>query len=162
MTDLSNVPTTVSAITSVVNARQARSLLTDNNFEVLEVTPYLSEQAVANTAVKVRVDLYPNTTLPVVDTDRYSIRVVHCCRVDLREAGKLAGLPHNEKGRVIVSTIADLDSIIAAIADKINISPNEVTLGIVDEKTKVLVAKKDSLGYTGSLTVTLAEEEPAV
>lgn len=156
MPTLQNVPTTLPALTAVVNARQSRSLLTETNFEVLEVMPYKDARSGFNTMVKIRLDLFPDTVIPVVDTDRYSIRYVPATRIPFKDAIANAALPTNELGHVLVTDPSTLTAVLTELAPLIAIDPLEVTFAVVNETTSVIQARGDSLGFLGGFTVITA------
>lgn len=158
MADLSNRLTTVDDVVAVVNAREARSLLTETNYEILSVEPYSESRQLYNTIVKVKVDLLEGTHLPVPDTERYSIRRVPCYRLTLKEAFKRVGIPFDKVGRYRVGAVTDINAFIASVKDKINFDPEELSYTRIDDETAVVRAVSTSLGFIGNITVTTIDE----
>lgn len=158
MSDLSNRLTTVDDIVAVVNAKEARKMLTETNYTVLSVENYSQPQTRYNSIVKVRVDLLEGTTLPVPESERYSIRRIPIYRLALKDAFKRAGLAMDKMGRFKVTTVADKDAFIASVKDKINLDPEEISFVKISDDISVVRAENMSLGFTGNITITILDE----
>lgn len=158
MSDLTTRPTSVDDVVALVNAKEARKLLTDSNFEILSIENYSEPRQRYNSIATVRIDLLQGTGLPVPDTERYSKRRIPFYRLTLKEAFQRVGLPLDAKGRFKVDTVADLDGFISSVASKINLTPEEISFVKIGEDTAVLRAEQLSMGFTGNATITIADE----
>lgn len=158
MSDLSTRLTSVDDIVAVVNAKQARKMLTETNYTVLSVEGYSEPQALYNSIVKVRVDLLEGTSLPVPESDRFSIRRIPIYRLTLKDAFKRAGLTMDKLGRFKTTTVADKDAFIASIKDKLNLDPEEISFAKISDDIAVIRAETLSLGFTGNVTITILDD----
>lgn len=135
------------------NSRVKKNL-TETNFEVLSVEPYADAKGTFNTRALVEVDLHPELGDSKVNLkDRYLKKIVRFNRLDLTEACKLAGLNTNSKGHPLVLDVSDMDRVLEELKPKINIESSDVTYRRTTQSAGVLVAKPESLGYTGHVVV---------
>lgn len=158
MSDFTTRPTSVDDVVALVNAKEARKLLTDSNFEILSIENYSEPRQRYNSIATVRIDLLQGTGLPVPDTERYSKRRIPFYRLTLKEAFQRVGLPLDKKGRFKVDTVADLGGFIASVAEKINLTPDEISFVKISEDTAVIRAEALSMGFTGNATITILDE----
>ena len=154
------------SIQAIVNGEIHSKLLTNNNFKVLEVkaTPAARTH---NCEALVEIDLYadqPNTQLSTSTRDRYVRRTVRFSRANLYGALLNAGIARNKDGSFVIPSLAGqtAEAALESIKDVVNIDIKEVTAKLVGQKL-TLIAKRDSLGFVGSVTITAvadAVEEP--
>ena len=149
MVDLVNTPTTLGSLVKIVNSKVDPKILQVDNYEVISIEPINSSITEHNTEAKIRVDLAKrNPTGIMVETDRYSTRVVRFTRIELKDIAAYRAIPKNLKGQYEVA-VTDVASAITALGA--NIDPTEVDLVTVGD-SKVLRAKPTSMGYVGNIT----------
>lgn len=153
MSDPGSKTLLVKSLVAITNEMNQRDIITNDNFQVLNVRPLLDETGAVNTIVHIRVDLYPDVNLPLDDRYRYDTRSVVVKRLDLEQAIRTAGGGFNSLRRHIVDSVNTKEDVIRALAPLLHIDPDEVTYRIIQEDLAVMYAKSDSLGYTGHVTV---------
>lgn len=147
----------VKSLQAIANAKQATTLLNEGNFEVLEVRPMKVPTGGKNTIVRVKIDKYPDTTLPIADADRYIEKTQTISRIDLKDAA-LSYEAVMSNGKVLVSDITTAEAVQTGLEGiGINIAIDEFTLIPSDTENALVVAKADSLGYTGQISITTVD-----
>lgn len=127
---------------------------TVTNFRILSVRKHHDSRHRYNTVAVVEVDRFPELPKEVKSVKRYRRRKVPFTRIQLTEAFALAGFTQTETKAYQITTVESLEAVLAAILDKLNIAPEEVTFMKVNETVATLTAKPNSLGFLGRVTVT--------
>lgn len=160
MANLADRPTQLDDILALANEDTNRKLLTDDNFKIISVEPYSEPREKYNTVAVIEIDLYPDVSDDLIKCARYATRRVPFTRLTIKDALARAEVSLDKLGRLKVNSVADVDAVLSSFVDKVLIDPEEVMFMSVNEKSAVIRAKKDSLGFTGSLTVTTEADDP--
>lgn len=157
--------TTLGNLVAGFNAKVGRKLLTDDNFEVVSIrkrTPNHIDKT--NTIVEVSIDMVGEDCGPVLVNETKARKFVRMYRPSLNEAFELAGFEVGKDKAWLVGNVSDLDTVIGAVGDKLAIEESDIDLVQVSDGFIFLHANPNSLGFTGSVTLTdqANEEEPGL
>lgn len=149
MADFDATPSNVVALTKIVNASIHRKILTEDNFEVVDIRHDTTTPR-GNTSAVILVDLSINSPrAPIGVDDRYSRRSIIYSRIDLRDIAEFRKLPKDKNGSYVVSGLTASDIISSLNA---NIEEDELVIRVTGTSANV-AAHSRSLGYIGSISV---------
>lgn len=162
MTDHTEYIDNVEDAVNLTNPKMVRKLLDNGNFEVLSIYPFKDPRKIHNTRAKIKVDRFPGNTAKIPNELRYSIRRILFNRVPLQTAMTVAGFAVDEFGRFNVGSVTDAASFVNGIRDKVHIEETEIYFKPSLDAATLVRAKRDSLGYTGQITVVGGEFIPTI